>query len=221
MSKARATGAQICARCGTRADARRGATQICLTCGQPFPVYQGGAGGASGGGSALAIVIGLIVVGCVASGVIAFVVGRNRSASAPTIADAGSSGPVLAPVASLTTDAAASAKPEPAPLTDAERDELPGSYTCAMDDTPAFACRIAGGQLEKLAGSQRFRGSIRKLASGDLQFAGTFFCPFGDCTRPVAATFTRKGPGRYVGQFGPNSGSGGGGNERVVLVKVR
>jgi hypothetical protein len=128
-------------------------------------------------------------------------------------------------LASAAVDASANATANAnanVPLTAAELDALPGNYTCKMDDTPAFACRIAGGRLEKLAGSQRFKGPITKLANGDLAFTGTFFCPFGDCTHPVATTFVRRGPGRYIGKFGPNAVPGGGpGGERVVLNKVR
>lgn len=222
-TKVRATGAVICSRCGTRADARRGTTAICLTCGQPFPAGVIG-NGARGGGSALPIVLAMIAIGCVVSATVAIFLGRasHKDASPPSTTDASSGIPVLAPVASVEVDASASAKPIAPVLSDAERDQLPGSYTCSMDDSPAFTCRIEGGVLEKVGGSQRFKGPIRKLANGDLQFSGTFFCPFGDCTHPVAATFARKAPGRYVGQFGPNSVRGGGpGGERVVLVKVR
>jgi hypothetical protein len=124
--------------------------------------------------------------------------------------------------AEASASASASAKVASAPLSDEEKDQLEGNYTCAMDDTPNFPCRVSSGTLEKLAGSQRFKGPISKQSNGNLSFSGTFFCPFGDCTHPVACTFVRQSAGKYVGKFGPNSVPGGGpGGERVVLNKVR
>jgi hypothetical protein len=172
-----------------------------------------------------ALFFGLCLTCAIVTAVV-FAARSNTSTQAPpptAVADAAPA-PLLATVdaqassaaASPSTSASATAKP---PLTDAERDELEGDYTCSIDDTAPFRCRVAGGQLEKLAGSQRFRGPVRKLPNGSLSFSGTFFCPFGDCTRPVAATFVRQGPGRYVGTFPQNAQ--GSGNERVVLVKAR
>lgn len=134
-----------------------------------------------------------------------------------------------APVASAEPPATTSASASPQPnrknsLSLAELERVEGNYKCAMDDTPAFACRIADGTLEKLGGSQRFKGPITALPSGDLAFRGTFFCPWGSCTHPVAATFVKQAPGLYVGHFGPNedpSNGGGPGGERVVLNKVK
>lgn len=161
----------------------------------------------------------IVLVGAI--GVLVLLRTSSRSSDANAAADA-SLAPVLLVVdAASSADAAPSASAvKPPPLTDEERDELAGNYTCSIDDTAAFPCRVANGTLEKTAGSQRFRGPIKKLPDGNLSFSGTFFCPFGDCTRPVACTFVRQGPGRYVGRFGPDA-SGGPGNERIVLNKVR
>jgi hypothetical protein len=129
--------------------------------------------------------------------------------------------PTVSPTDSPSESASAKPVPPP-PLTDEERDALPGNYTCSIDDTPAFRCRVANNILEKLDGSQRFRGPVSKVGGGNLSFSGTYFCPFGACTRAISTTFVRQGPGRYVGRFPPsNSPGSGGGNERVVLTKVR
>ncbi|MBK6695747.1 MAG: hypothetical protein IPG50_26580 [Myxococcales bacterium] len=229
MHTNRVTAAPICARCGARADARRGPTAACLSCGQAFPLEGGAPPRAPTAMSPLvwvgAALLALCVVGALAG--VAFVALRSEpSAPAPraTSSSTLAPGPVLADV--VDASPSASTKPPPQPLSDAERDELAGNYTCAMDDTPAFPCRVANGTLEKLAGSQRFKGPIQKLPNGGLAFSGTFFCPFGGCTHPVSATFVRQGPGRYIGRFpvnGPEARAAGGGpgGERVVLIKVR
>jgi hypothetical protein len=153
-----------------------------------------------------------------AAGFIAFRLKVDPSASTPVSTVAIES---TADTATASASASASAK-NSAPLTDEEKDQLEGNYQCAMDDTPLFPCRVSNGVLEKLAGSQRFKGPISKLPGGNLSFSGSFFCPFGDCTHPVACTFVRQSAGKYVGKFGPNSVPGGGpGGERVVLNKVR
>lgn len=154
--------------------------------------------------------VGLVGVGVLLS--------RGSKSSATEGAPASSqASPLLAP---LPTSSSAGAKS--APLTDQERDQLAGNYTCQIDDTATFPCRVSGGVLEKLGGSQRFKGPITKLSNGSLAFSGSFFCPSGDCTHPVAATFIRQSAGHYVGHFGKNDVPGGGpGGERVVLVKVR
>ncbi|MEO6576104.1 MAG: hypothetical protein ABIP89_19780 [Polyangiaceae bacterium] len=231
MSASRSSGARICSRCGTRADARRGNSAICLSCGQPFPVGAVGSYGApppAASSSALPWVVGLLSVFFVLSmGAAFFVLSRSSKStpppSTPTLpAEVETGAPAAASVVpSASAAPSASAKPVAAALTDAERDELSGSYTCSMDDSPAFPCRIAGGNLEKLAGSQRFKGPVSKVDGGNISFSGTFFCPFGDCTHPVATTFIRQGPGRYKGKFGVNTIRGGGpGGEVVLLTKV-
>lgn len=233
MSTSRSPGARICSRCGTRADARRGNTSICLSCGQPFPVAAFGAYGeppAAKGSSALGWVVGILSVFFVLSLGAAFLLlsrsGKSTATtSTPTApAEVETQAPVATVTASssaATTAPSASAKPVTAALTDAERDELTGSYTCSMDDSAAFPCRIAGGNLEKLGGSQRFKGPVSKVDGGNITFSGTFFCPFGDCTHPVATTFVRQSPGRYKGKFGVNTIRGGGpGGEVVFLTKV-
>jgi hypothetical protein len=212
-------GAQICPRCRTRVDARRGPSAICLSCGAPLPNFSGGSGG---GSSVLWWALGcggLFVVVMMAAGAAAFLLrASDDKSSGPTSSVAIES----TATAEASASASSSAKVASAPLTDEEKDQLEGNYTCAMDDTPNFPCRVSGGTLEKLAGSQRFRGPISKQSNGNLSFSGTFFCPFGDCTHPVACTFVRQSAGKYVGKFGPNSVPGGGpGGERVVLNKVR
>jgi hypothetical protein len=207
---------------------------MCLSCGHPFgapgfPPTQAPTSTTSS--PAIWWLTGVIVVlGLLTLGAVGLLILRSSGSSAPPPASADAAAleggvaapgaPTLAEVVDAST-AGDAGPPKAAPLTEAERDELNGSYTCSMDDTPTFPCRIANGTLEKLAGSQRFRGPIRKVGGGNLEFSGTFFCPFGDCTHPVATTFIRQGPGRYVGKFGPNSIPGGGpGGERVVLTKV-
>jgi hypothetical protein len=216
--------ARICSTCGTREDARRGSSPVCLTCGQPFlrPSMTGAA--PKGSSTLIWVGVGLFCALCLVAILIAggvFLASQGvfddkpppkRATAAPIVVQP----PVTSTVASSATTS------QPAPLTDEERDELAGNYTCSLDDTPAFRCRIANNTLEKLDGSQRFKGPVRKLGGGNLGFSGTFFCPFGACTHPVSTTFIRQGPGRYVGKFGPNSVPGGGpGGERVVLTKVR
>jgi hypothetical protein len=161
----------------------------------------------------------LIIVSMIAAGALFFLratEGKNDGPTTTTVTVESTA------TADPSASASASAKPVSAPLTDEEKDQLEGNYTCAMDDTPNFPCRVSGGVLEKLAGSQRFKGPISKQSGGNLSFSGSFFCPFGDCTHPVACTFVRQSAGKYVGKFGPNSVPGGGpGGERVVLNKVR
>lgn len=227
MSKSWSREAPICSRCRARADARRGRSLTCLSCGHPYAVppsaiVRPSATGTGTGLWLLVGVLGLLFAGSTTIAVVLFAQradARDDDAGAPiALQQDAQAAPLAAPLASASASgsasASASAKPAVSPLSDEELDELAGNYTCKMDDTPAFPCRIAGGTLEKLAGSQRFKGPVSKLGNGNLAFSGTFFCPFGDCTGPVATTFVRRGPGRYVGNFGP-------GGERVVLVKVR
>ena len=195
---------------------------MCLSCGAPLGSFSGAPG--SQGISPLVWLLGcggLLAVSVVGAGVIvALRLRATAPISGPTTTVTVFTESTAAPAASPSTSATSTVPA--APLSDAERDQLEGSYTCAMDDTPNFPCRVSGGILEKLAGSQRFKGPISKQPGGDLTFSGSFFCPFGACTHPVACTFVRQSPGKYIGKFGPNSVPGGGpGGERVVLVKVR
>ena len=98
------------------------------------------------------------------------------------------------------TSAPAAAPAEVAPL---------GHYLCSISeqgyDYPPFACEIrrdgARTMLVKLEGSQRFEGEIRTAGHG-FQFAGRYFCPFGDCTKALHGTFVADArTGAYRGTF--------------------
>lgn len=215
-------GAPICPRCRARIDARRGPTTFCHSCGAPLPQTSTGGGGIS---TATVVILGLVAIFAIAA-VAAIVIVLFARSPEPAAKQPGTVTTITVqadtPSDSASASASASASVSSAPLTEAELEEVEGNYKCSMDDTPAFACRISQGVLEKLAGSQRFRGPIVKNANGGFSFSGTFFCPFGDCTHPVACTFTRTSPGHYSCKFGPNSVPGGGpGGEHVVLTKVR
>jgi hypothetical protein len=79
----------------------------------------------------------------------------------------------------------------------------PGDYACQIEDYPAFRCVVYAAEdgalrLEKLEGSQRFRGRVFAAESG-FDFEGTFFCPWGDCTQEVSAQFRPQGDGTFRG----------------------
>ena len=85
-----------------------------------------------------------------------------------------------------------------------------GDYACSITSGgyqyPPFRCVVYsaenGGQvLEKMGGSQRFRGRV--LAEGNgFRFDGTFYCPYGDCTEDMSGTFTTAGaPGSFQGSI--------------------
>ncbi len=216
-------GAPICPRCRARIDARRGPTSFCHSCGAPLP--QLAASGTSGISTGTVLILGLVAIFAIAA-VAAIVVVLFARPSEPIAARPATVTTITVqaatPFDSASASASASTKVPAAPLTEAELDTLEGNYTCSMDDTPAFPCRISNSVLEKLAGSQRFRGPIVKNSNGGFSFSGTFFCPFGDCTHPVACTFTRTSAGHYSCRFGSNSVPGGGpGGEHVVLSKAR
>lgn len=237
-------GPRMCSRCGARVDERRGRnTTVCLVCGNPLPPPAGDQAKAKGSNTIawLLGVIGVCVLLMFGLGtVIAILVLRSDStktddpvatpipSSTSTVSPINTSTasptsiPSITPTSTETPSASASVKPPPPSLSDEERDELPGSYTCSIDDTPAFRCQVRNGILEKLDGSQRFRGPVSKIGGGNLSFSGTYFCPFGACTRTLPTmTFVRQSPGRYVGRFAKSSSPGsGGGNERVTLTKV-
>jgi hypothetical protein len=89
-----------------------------------------------------------------------------------------------------------------------------GDYACSIASGghryPAFRCSIYraedGSQvLEKVGGSQRFRGRVVPQPSG-FSFDGTFFCPDGDCTENVTARFTAAGAAAYRGVMQGRSG---------------
>jgi hypothetical protein len=86
---------------------------------------------------------------------------------------------------------------------------LVGDYWCTIDESsyeyPRFPCVIAprGGRLvlEKLGGSVRFRGAVTPDGRGGFAFVGEQYCPWGDCTEPVRATFAPGEPGELRGNL--------------------
>lgn len=78
---------------------------------------------------------------------------------------------------------------------------LVGTYKCTFTQGeysyPPFRCSISRRGavlwLEKRTGSQRIRGEVTPTADG-FRFSGTFFCPYGDCTRPVSSDFHSSSP---------------------------
>lgn len=103
--------------------------------------------------------------------------------------------------------------PQPVPEAPIGGTVAPGVYKCEFTDGdvkyPVFRCVIkavatAGGKnrltLEKTAGSQRLRGAVTPSAKG-FDFSGEFFCPRGDCTEQVQASFVRTGRNRYAGEL--------------------
>lgn len=88
-----------------------------------------------------------------------------------------------------------------------ERDPA-GTYYCSIQHEeykyPRFPCviRKVDGRLllAKLAGSQRFRGEVKPLGDS-LSFDGEFYCPWGDCTRPLHGVFEPVGRGALRGTF--------------------
>lgn len=89
-----------------------------------------------------------------------------------------------------------------------------GEYSCSIQDSgtqyPPFRCVVYSGEnggqvLEKMGGSQRFRGRV--LQDGDgFRFDGTFYCPQGDCTENVSGSFTPASEGMYLGELQGASG---------------
>ena len=79
--------------------------------------------------------------------------------------------------------------------------EFIGTYKCTFTQGeysyPPFRCSISRRGavlwLEKHTGSQRIRGEMAPTADG-FHFSGTYFCPYGDCTRPVSGDFHCSGP---------------------------
>jgi hypothetical protein len=76
-----------------------------------------------------------------------------------------------------------------------------GTYKCTFTQGeysyPPFRCSISRRGavlwLEKHTGSQRIRGEMTPTADG-FHFSGTYFCPYGDCTRPVSGDFQCSSP---------------------------
>ena len=70
-------GARICPRCRTRIDARRGASNVCYSCGAQLPPFV--PAGAKSGGSLLLWLLGggLIFAFCVIAGLVLFVLHRD------------------------------------------------------------------------------------------------------------------------------------------------
>lgn len=100
-----------------------------------------------------------------------------------------------------------------------------GDYSCSIESDgyqyPPFRCVVysgeTGGQvLEKMGGSQRFRGRV--LEDGDgFRFDGTFYCPHGDCTENVSGMFAREADGMYRGTL---QGEGGRMNPITVSLQL-
>jgi len=94
---------------------------------------------------------------------------------------------------------------------DGDSRDMTAAYWCAINSGgygyPAMPCvvkRVNGRfMLAKLAGSQRFRGVVTPRANGDAGFAfdGEFYCPYGDCTKPMRGEFVPARDGTLVGAF--------------------
>lgn len=85
-----------------------------------------------------------------------------------------------------------------------------GQYSCTIDDYSPFVCQVYtnpdGSQtLEKMGGSQRFRGKVFEADNG-FAFEGVFFCPYGDCTRDVQANFDALDDGLFRGTLQSDGG---------------
>jgi hypothetical protein len=98
------------------------------------------------------------------------------------------------------------------PLVTGTAADTTAAYWCSIRsgefEYPAMPCviRTVRGELmlEKLAGSQRFRGVVRPRGEG-FTFDGEFFCPWGDCTQPLRGVFQPIGEGRLRGTFDDKS----------------
>lgn len=90
----------------------------------------------------------------------------------------------------------------------ASSSDMTASYWCSIANGefvyPAMPCVIRNVdgrfKLEKLAGSQRFRGIVTPRGDG-FTFAGEFYCPWGDCTHPLHGVFAPIGDGKLRGTF--------------------
>jgi len=88
------------------------------------------------------------------------------------------------------------------------------AYWCSINsggyDYPAMPCVLknVNGRfmLAKLAGSQRFRGVVAPSRDGaGFTFDGEFYCPWGDCSKPLHGVFAPTGDGRLRGTFDDKS----------------
>lgn len=78
-----------------------------------------------------------------------------------------------------------------------------GQYACTIDDYRPFVCQAYtnpdGTQtLEKIGGSQRFRGVIVPQGDG-FYFDGVYFCPWGSCDDRVQGQFVALDDGVFGG----------------------
>lgn len=98
--------------------------------------------------------------------------------------------------------------------------DLTASYWCAIEeggyrypDMPCTVRQVAGRWvLEKMAGSQRFRGEIAPRGEG-FAFAGEVYCPWGDCVQPLHGEFRPSRDGSLRGRFTDNAMS-------VILMRA-
>lgn len=94
------------------------------------------------------------------------------------------------------------------PLVSNNNVDMTASYWCSITsgeyEYPKMPCviRQVNGRfmLAKLAGSQRFRGVVRKKGEG-FSFDGEFYCPYGDCTQEMHGEFRPVGDGTLRGMF--------------------
>jgi|GEM_PF-2713601 len=94
---------------------------------------------------------------------------------------------------------------------EAEVHDLSGAYWCALDQGATYerypcVIRKVGERfvLAKLAGSQRFQGTITPTETG-FRFAGVFFCPWGACDKPLNGEFRAMQRGELRGTFRDDS----------------
>lgn len=90
-----------------------------------------------------------------------------------------------------------------------------GDYACSIASGghryQSYRCAVYNAEdgsqiLEKVGGSQRFRGRVFPQEQG-FAFDGTFFCPDGDCTENVTARFTPVSGAQYRGVMQGRSGA--------------
>lgn len=150
----------------------------------------------SGGRAAAAVAAGVAVASCIA----------QTETSTPTAR------PKVMPVA--TPGAQAARRSTAAEGRAAVPVLVNGEYSCVIQSgayrSPSSRCAVYvaedGSQvLEKLGGSQRFRGRVIPEARG-FSFDGMFFCPYGDCTESVSGRFASVGASRYRGIMQGRSG---------------
>jgi hypothetical protein len=78
-------------------------------------------------------------------------------------------------------------------------------WSCQISDYDPQPCRLeraeGGWYLRKLMGSQRFKGTVTFAGETAFDFAGSFFCPWGDCTSPMTARFDKAADGGYTTSY--------------------